>query len=195
MSRVILASGSPRRNDLLRTAEIDFEVIVPAVDEELDAELLAEELAQLIAKKKADSVHETLLASESAAAANTDTIIIAADTIVVLGDKILGKPASAEAAAEMLRMLSGKTHDVITGVCILLHDTETLFAETTKVTFKRLSEKEIGHYITNYEPFDKAGAYAIQEWIGLVGVTRIEGDYFNVVGLPVARVLQELADS
>ena len=143
------------------------------------------------AKKEAD---EAAAAQKKAAAyeVGSEEVLITADTIVVLDDQILGKPADAEEAKQMLRSLSGKTHHVITGVCLKSHDQQHHFSVISEVTFKTLAEEEISYYVENYKPFDKAGAYGIQEWIGYIGVTGLSGSYFNVMGLPVQRIYEEL---
>lgn len=182
--KVILASNSPRRKLLLGGLDLDFEVrIIDDIDESYPEGLEPKSIAEYIAKKKADAYKQTM---------NADELIITADTIVVLGNKILGKPADEKEAKKMLGRLSGKTHQVITGVCMLTTDSEKVFSVTTDVTFRKLFTQEITHYVKNFRPFDKAGAYGIQEWIGHVGVTSIKGSYFNVMGLPVQRIYKEL---
>jgi septum formation protein len=175
--RIILASGSPRRQELLATAGLRFEVIVPDVDESVTEDASPEVQAMAIARRKADAVSVD------------DAIVIAADTLVVLDGIILGKPADAREAVDMLKFLSGRTHAVITGVCIRRDTDAHVFAETTQVTFDQLSDADIMRYVDECTPYDKAGAYAIQEWIGMIGISGIVGDYYNVVGLPVKRVL------
>lgn len=182
--KVILASNSPRRKLLLGGLDLDFEVrVIDDIDESYPEGLEPKSIAEYIAKKKADAYKQTM---------NADELIITADTIVVLGNKILGKPADEKEAKKMLGRLSGKTHQVITGVCMLTTDSEKVFSVTTDVTFRKLFTQEITHYVKNFRPFDKAGAYGIQEWIGHVGVTSIKGSYFNVMGLPVQRIYKEL---
>ena len=140
-------------------------------------------MAGFIAREKADAYRGTI---------GQNDLVITADTVVVVGNEILGKPKDAEDARRMLRLISGRTHQVVTGVCLLTEEKERNFSVTTDVSFRQLSEKEINYYIERYKPFDKAGAYGIQEWIGYVGVTSISGSYFNVMGLPVQRVWEEI---
>ena len=186
--KIILASGSPRRKQLLELAEIPFEVIVCHTDETYPANLSPSDVAIHIAHNKAEAVQRNLSLKDDPWA----SIIIGADTIVVLGDDIIGKPTDKEDAVRILSLLSGKTHQVITGVCILSATKKIVFAETTSVTFHPLTIHQIEHYIDHHKPYDKAGAYAIQEWIGAVGIQSIQGDFYNVMGLPVSRVVGEL---
>ncbi len=181
MSRIILASQSPRRKQLLEWAEIDFEVIVKETDESYPMHLTVEEVPVHIARNKALAVQQSL---------SDDRIIIAADTIVVLGNRIIGKPKHMDDALQILTALSGQKHQVITGVVILKDRKETAFADITEVNFHELSQEQITYYINKYRPYDKAGAYAIQEWIGVIGIQSILGDFYNVMGLPVSRVVQ-----
>lgn len=181
--RIILASGSPRRKQLLEEMGLKFEVIITSVPEEGPPELEGRELAMHLAAEKARILKPGLKKTD---------IVIAADTIVWCNDMLLGKPVGTDEAAEMLRCISGRTHEVITGVCIMTSDKEILFSDSTKVTFGKLTDEEIHYYIDNYKPYDKAGAYGIQEWIGYIGCSRIEGSYFNVMGLPVQRLYREL---
>ncbi len=183
MQSIILASQSPRRQQLLKSAEIDFTVMVSGVEENFDASATPEEIAAYLAKIKAAAV---------AKLTGDETIIVAADTVVAFQNKIYNKPADTTEAITMLEELSGNTHKVITGVCIISKGKEIVFTETTEVSFYTLSQTQIEHYVFNYQPFDKAGGYAIQEWIGLIGIKEIKGDYYNVMGLPVAKLLQEL---
>ncbi len=180
---IVLASKSPRRKELLGNIVADFEIRTKEIEEiyppELDASLVPEYLAKL----KASAFTETMA---------DDELIITSDTVVTMNDEIYGKPKDREDAIRILSELSGKSHDVITGVCLRLKDKEVVFSETTRIHFKALSIEEIEYYIDNYQPYDKAGAYAIQEWIGMIGIERMEGDYFNVVGLPLFRLNQEL---
>lgn len=178
---LILASNSPRRQELLRKAGFDFEVRAKEVDESYPEETPPEDVAKYLALKKA-SVYDDI----------KDEIVITADTIVKLNDQILGKPENYEDARRMLAALSGTAHEVITGVCIKNNDKEVVLDDITRVYFKKLSDEEIDYYITNYKPYDKAGAYGIQEWIGMMGIEKIEGSYFNVVGLPVHKVYEAL---
>ncbi len=184
MKRIILASNSPRRRELLGGLDLDFEVkVLPDIDESYPDNLPAAEVAGYISREKA-APYRTLIGE--------DALVITADTVVIVGDEVLGKPKDAEDAHRMLQLISGRTHQVITGVCLLTTDKERSFSVTTDVTFKQLSEDEIAYYIEHYKPFDKAGAYGIQEWIGYVGVTSINGSYFNVMGLPVQRLWEEI---
>jgi septum formation protein len=183
MEKIILASQSPRRRELLHLAEIDFEVIVANTDESYLEGLSFEDTAIYIAKNKA-----LVIALE-----NADRIILAADTIVVCNNKILGKPVDRADAIAILSQLSGNTHLVITGVCIVNKENEICFADTTTVSFHKLTPDQIIYYVDKYKPYDKAGAYAIQEWIGAVAIKGIEGDFYNVMGLPVSRVVAALA--
>ena len=183
MNKIILASQSPRRKQLLEWAEIPFEVVVKETDEHFPPGLTPEEVAIYIARNKAIAVQEERKADE---------IIMAADTIVVLGDNIIGKPVHREDAVSILLALSGEIHRVITGVVIRKGEHEIAFADVTEVDFHKLSISEIEFYVDKYKPYDKAGAYAIQEWIGVVGIKSINGDFYNVMGLPVSRVAREL---
>ena len=181
---IVLASNSPRRRELLGGLGIDFQVkVLPDVSENFPENLPVERVAEFIAKEKAEAYREAMQANE---------LIITADTIVVVGSEVLGKPAGPDEARSMLQKLSGCSHQVITGVCLTTLQEQRCFSVTTHVTFKQLSQEEIDYYIATYQPFDKAGAYGIQEWIGYIGVTRLEGSYFNVMGLPVQRIYTEL---
>lgn len=180
--KLILSSNSPRRKELLAGLDIPFEVLVmDGIDETYPNTLPTNEIAEFIARKKAEAY-----------TVDNGEVVITADTIVVLEDKVMGKPADEAEASEMLRMLSGKTHHVITGVCLKGYDKQKSFSVFSEVTFKKLTEEEINYYVSNYKPFDKAGAYGIQEWIGYIGVTSLKGSYFNVMGLPVQRIYEEL---
>ncbi len=183
MTRIILASQSPRRKQLLEWAEVPFEIVVKETDERFPPDLTPEEIPVYIARNKALAVAQTRNAGE---------VILAADTIVVLGENIIGKPVHKEDAISMLLALSGEKHKVITGVVIRKGEKEITFADITEVEFHELSVKEIEFYVEKYKPYDKAGAYAIQEWIGVVGIKSIHGDFYNVMGLPVSRVVREL---
>ena len=183
MQKIILASQSPRRKQLLEWAELPFEVAVFETDESYPPGLEPVEIAQHIALNKAIVARENIAKG---------SIVIAADTIVVLRDSILGKPVHREEAISMLLALSGEKHKVITGVAILKDDLEIVFADTTEVEFHHLTEAEIEFYVDKYKPYDKAGAYAIQEWIGVIGIKSVQGDFYNVMGLPVSRVMKEL---
>lgn len=194
--KLILASNSPRRRELLAGLDIPYEVkVIKGIDESYPASLPAADVAGYIAKKKA-APYKRWFEDDSnvpeGVVTDNDTIVVTADTVVVVDDVILGKPSSREDAANMLRTISGKTHQVYTGVCLLSPTEERGFSVRTDVTFKNLSEEEIAYYIDKYQPFDKAGAYGIQEWIGYIGVTKLEGSYFNVMGLPVQRINDEL---
>jgi septum formation protein len=188
MNKIILASGSPRRKQLLELAEISFEVIVCHTDEIYPPGLSPSNVAMHIAHNKAEVVQKNLSLKDN----TQSSIIIGADTIVVLGDNIIGKPTDREDAIRILSLLSGKTHQVITGVCILSATEKIVFAEETSVTFHPLTVDQIEYYVEHYKPYDKAGAYAIQEWIGAIGIQSIKGDFYNVMGLPVSRVVGEL---
>ncbi len=182
--RIILASNSPRRKELLAGLDIPFEVrVIDGIDESYPADLPTKEIAEYISKKKAMAYRQTMAADE---------LIITADTIVVLGDEVMGKPHDETEAKQMLRKLSGQTHQVITGVTLTTHQRQVSFSVETDVTFKTLSDEEIAYYVTKYRPMDKAGAYGIQEWIGYVGVTGLQGSYYNVMGLPVQRIYETL---
>lgn len=181
--RIILASGSPRRRQLLSELGLNFTVVKREYCEDYPEYLKGAEIAIYLAKVKAASFRAEISENE---------IIITADTIVWCNGGVLGKPSGKEEALEMIKILSGNTHEVITGVCLLSSSKENCFHEVTKVTFDILSEVEMNYYIDNFKPFDKAGAYGIQEWIGLAGCTRIEGSYYNVVGLPVQKLYREL---
>jgi septum formation protein len=182
MEKIILASQSPRRKELLHLAEIDFEVIVANTDESYPDDLSFEDTAMHIAKNKALAIAQN----------NAGRIILAADTIVVCNNKIIGKPIDREDAIAILTELSGNIHHVITGVCIVKNDAKILFADSTTVSFHALTQEQIIFYVDKYKPYDKAGAYAIQEWIGAVGIKKVEGDFYNVMGLPISRVVASL---
>ena len=182
--KIILASNSPRRRELLAGLDLDFEVkVIKGIDESYPDTLAPEEVAQYIAAKKADAYVPTI---------HEDNLVITADTVVIVDKKILGKPNDESEAKSMLRLISGKSHQVVTGVCLVTKDKRREFSVSTDVTFRALSESEIDYYVSHYRPFDKAGAYGIQEWIGYVGVTALNGSYFNVMGLPVQRIYSEL---
>ena len=181
--KIILASQSPRRRELLHLAEIDFDIIVADTDESYPTDLSFEEIAIHIAKNKALAVaHQN----------TTDKIIVAADTIVVCDDEVIGKPTNEEDAVNIISKLSGNKHTVITGVYMVQKTKEIFFADVTEVTFHNLTQTQIKYYVNKYKPFDKAGAYAIQEWIGAVGIKNINGDFYNVMGLPISRVVEAL---
>lgn len=179
--KIILASQSPRRKMLLEWAEIPFEVRVKETDETYRRDISTEDVPVAIAKIKARAIERT-----------ADEIVIAADTVVVLNDEIIGKPVDSEDARRILKKLSGRTHRVITGVVIMNGEHEYSFSDITEVSFHTLTDEQINFYIEKYKPFDKAGAYAIQEWIGVTGIEKINGDFYNVMGLPVSRVVKTL---
>ncbi len=183
MNKIILASQSPRRKQLLEWAEVPFEVIVEETDEHFPPGLSPEQIAIYIARNKALAVQRKR---------NPGEIIIAADTIVVLNNHIIGKPVHREEALTILMALSGERHKVITGVVIKKDEQEISFADTTEVEFHDLTTEQIEFYVDKYKPYDKAGAYAIQEWIGVIGIKSVNGDFYNVMGLPVSRVVKEL---
>lgn len=181
---IVLASNSPRRRDLLAGLGIEFEVrVLPGIDESYPDSLPANEIPLYIAAEKAEANRKEMRQGD---------LVITADTVVVCDGKALGKPADAAEARAMLELLSGKTHQVVTGVCLMSPERQRTFAVTTDVTFKELTADETEYYIQTYRPYDKAGAYGIQEWIGYIGVTGISGSFFNVMGLPVQRVYSEL---
>ena len=182
--KYILASNSPRRKELLAGLGLDFEVrVIDGIDESYPASLPASQVAQFIAEKKAQAYRASMA---------PDELIITADTVVIVGSDILGKPKDEADAVRMLREISGRTHQVTTGVCLTTATRQRSFSVTTDVTFKQLTDAEIQHYVSTYRPFDKAGAYGIQEWIGYIGVTGLNGSYYNVMGLPVQRIYTEL---
>ncbi|HEY6974824.1 MAG TPA: Maf family nucleotide pyrophosphatase [Chitinophagaceae bacterium] len=186
IQKIILASQSPRRKQLLEWAEIPFEVVVQFTDESFPGDMAIEEVPVYIAKNKAEKVKRSLNIT------NKQIPILAADTIVVLNKKIIGKPKDRNEAIDILTSLSGNKHEVITGVVILTQENLISFEDTTEVIFHQLTKNEIEFYIDKYKPYDKAGAYAIQEWIGVIGIKSISGDFYNVMGLPVSRVVREL---
>jgi septum formation protein len=183
MNKIILASQSPRRKQLLEWAEVPFDVLVKETDEHFPPGISPEEAAVYIARNKAIAVQDITGASAT---------VLAADTIVVLGESIIGKPVHREEAVSILHALSGEKHRVITGVVIRKGDEEIAFADITEVEFHPLTLEQIEFYVDNYKPYDKAGAYAIQEWIGVVGIKSINGDFYNVMGLPVSKVVMAL---
>jgi len=183
--QIVLASRSPRRKQLLEQLGLEFEIGTKKdVEETFSANFSPVENAKYLSKIKAFPYVDDLISDKK--------IIISADTVVSIADKVLGKPTDREDAMRMLTLLSGNEHEVITGVTLTSKDKQETFAVSTKVHFKPLSKAEIEHYVDTYQPYDKAGAYGIQEWIGLIGIDRIEGSYFNVVGLPVQRLYAEL---
>lgn len=182
--KVILASGSPRRRELMAGLGVNYEVrILPDVDESYPNTLQGEEIPLYIAKEKADAYIPMM---------QPDELIITADTIVWLDGKVLGKPRDREDALQMLRTMSGRTHEVFTGVCITTTDWQRSLTAQTEVRFATLSEDEIIYYVDNFKPMDKAGAYGVQEWIGFIGVENISGSYYNIMGLPVQKLYREL---
>ncbi len=181
---IILASQSPRRQELLKGLDIQFRTqVIDGIDESYPEGLTAEDIPVYISKQKAEA-YKSLLGE--------NTLIITADTIVWSEGQVLGKPKDEAEAFAMINQLSGKTHQVITGVCILTKDEERVFSTNTDVSFSKLTDEEIRYYVEKYRPMDKAGAYGIQEWIGYIGVEHINGSYFNVMGLPVQRLYKEL---
>lgn len=183
--KIVLASNSPRRKELLGGLGVDFEVrTLNDIDESYPDTLPAQQVSEYITGKKADAYEVA-----------DGEIIITADTVVVVDDNILGKPADALEAKRMLRAISGKTHQVMTSVCIASSGLRKLFTVTTDVTFRQLTDGEIDYYVDTFRPLDKAGAYGIQEWIGYIGVTSLNGSYYNVMGFPVQRVYEVLRDS
>ncbi len=184
---IILASNSPRRRELLSGLGLDYEVrTLPGIDESYPSTLQGEEIPDYISSKKASAYLDALKENE---------LLITADTIVWLEGRVLGKPSDEEEARQMLHDLSGKTHQVITGVTLATTSFQKSFASVSQVTFATLTEEEINYYVTHYHPMDKAGSYGVQEWIGFIGVERIEGSYFNVMGLPVQRLYRELKEA
>lgn len=181
--KIILASGSPRRQQFLKELDIDFEIRLKEIEEIYPEHLQAEEITDFLAKLKANAFENELKDNE---------ILITSDTIVWLKNQALGKPNDASHALKMLTEMSGKTHEVITSVCIKTNQREIVFHDKTLVTFASLTSQEIEYYLKNYQPFDKAGSYGIQEWIGLVAIEKIEGSYANVVGLPTHKLYSEL---
>ena len=181
--KIILGSASPRRQELLKSLGIDFEIRVSDLKEKYPKNLKEKEISEFLATQKSEHLSKMLKGEE---------LLITADTIVVKGDRVLNKPKDKLEAKEMLEFLSGDEHLVITSVCLRNQQNRVVFSSVTKVFFKSLSAAEIDFYVKEYKPFDKAGAYGIQEWIGLVGIEKIEGSYFNVVGLPISKLYQNL---
>ena len=180
---LILASGSPRRQELLKSLGVPFEIRIKEIDEVYPKHLKKSEISDYLAQLKSNAFVEEL---------NPRDLLITSDTIVWYHNMALGKPKSKDDAFQMLQKLSGKTHEVITSVCIKSLQKEDIFNCITKVTFKELSSEEIQFYIDNYNPMDKAGAYGIQDWIGQIGITKIEGSYFNVMGFPIHKIYSQL---
>jgi septum formation protein len=183
MHKIILASQSPRRRQILKDAGIDFESRAKDTNEDFPPTLPKKDIPVFLAQKKAAAFLPEL---------NNEELLITADTIVIIGEEILNKPADRKEAIQMLQKISGKMHEVVTGVCLTTKDKQVCFADLTKVFFLPLSLSDIEYYVDNHKPYDKAGSYGIQEYIGYVGIEKIEGSYFNVVGLPIHRVVQEL---
>lgn len=182
--KLILASNSPRRRQLLTELGLAYEVRLREVEEDFPPQLKRAEVAEYLAAHKADAYRRDLAADE---------VVLTADTIVCLGEEVLNKPADAAEATDMLTRLQGRAHDVFTGVCLLAADgRRVVFSDQTTVHFRALSPAEISHYITTAQPFDKAGSYGAQDWLGMVGITKLEGSYFTVMGLPTHRVWEEL---
>ena len=182
--KIVLASNSPRRKELLSGLDVDFEVrVLSGIDESYPASLPTMQIAEYISKKKAAAYRETMA---------VDELVITADTVVILGDKVMGKPKDDAEACRMLRELSGQTHQVITGVTLTTMERQISFSVKTDVTFKELTNEEIHYYVEKYHPMDKAGAYGIQEWIGHIGVTGLSGSFYNVMGLPIQRIYEAL---
>jgi septum formation protein len=181
--RITLASRSPRRQQLLAEMGLKFEVVVKEFDETYPKELNGRQIAEYIAAKKADSFRDGL---------EEDEIVITADTIVWCNNKVLGKPVNIKESIRILKEISGITHEVITGVSVVSKGKKIVFSDSTRVTFDKMTDEEITYYAENYQPLDKAGAYGIQEWIGIIGCSFINGSYFNVVGLPVQKLYREL---
>lgn len=181
---IILASKSPRRQELLKGIGVPFSIITKDVDESFSANISSYDVAPYLSVKKAKAFEENELPE--------NYMVITADTVVVVDDEILGKPKDAEEARQMLRLISGKRHSVITGVSIRTKDKIKTFSAMSKVSFDTLGEEEIDYYVNNFKPFDKAGAYGIQEWIGYIGVSSVEGSYFNVMGLPTQKLYKML---
>jgi septum formation protein len=179
---LILASSSPRRQYLMKEAGFTFTVEKPDVEESFPSEMPVEQVAKYLAEKKAEFFRPEI----------KEEIVITADTVVILEGKILNKPQDRNEAIAMLTALSGKTHLVMTGVSIVSKEKEESFDDTTEVTFVTLSPQQIEYYVDNYKPYDKAGAYGAQDWIGMVAIDRIKGSYFNVMGLPIHKVYQHL---
>jgi septum formation protein len=180
--KIILASKSPRRQELLRQMDVDFRIVLKEVDESYPDGLTPTEIAVYIAEKKAMAFDEEA----------GDEIVLTADTIVEIDGHILGKPETEEHAVEMLKMLSGKVHRVVTGVCLMYKGHINKFFDVSEVFFRKLTDEEIINYVSKYKPMDKAGSYGIQEWIGVTAIERINGSYTNVVGLPTEKVYQQL---
>lgn len=188
---IILASNSPRRRELLAGLDLEYRTwVISGIDESYPESLPTGEIAEFIARKKA----EPYLLDENKGVLGDNDIILTADTVVILDDEVMGKPHDKEEAVSMLEKLSGRTHKVITGVCLASKTKQKSFSVQTNVTFAPLTSQQIEYYVDRYKPYDKAGAYGVQEWIGYVGVTKLEGSYYNVMGLPVQRIYEEMCD-
>lgn len=184
--KIILASNSPRRRELLAGLDIPFQVkVLPGVSESYPEDLPVDQIPEYIAQEKAAAYQGMI---------GEDELVLTADTVVILKNEVLGKPKGLREASEMLHRLSGKTHRVVTGVCLTTQTEQRHFSVTTEVTFRELTDIEISYYVDRYKPLDKAGAYGVQEWIGYIGVTGLKGSYYNVMGLPVQRIYQELKE-
>ncbi len=182
MHKIILASQSPRRKQLMELAELQFDIIIADVDETNPPGMQGDLVPEYLAKKKAAAIEEQV----------HDAIIVAADTVVLLDHEILGKPKDEADAINILTKLSGRKHEVVTGVCMQQGQKKISFSTVTEVYFRPLTDEQIKHFVSNYKPYDKAGAYAIQEWIGMIGIEKINGDYYNVMGLPIGEVVIRL---
>jgi septum formation protein len=184
--KLILASQSPRRQGMLRDLGLPFEIRLKDIDESFSPDMPLAEVPVMLAQRKAAAFLPELQADE---------LLITADTVVICGNKILNKPTDAVEAIAMLTLLSGAKHQVVTGFCLTTTQKQVALSDTTDVYFRELDKEEIAHYVAQYKPFDKAGSYGVQEWIGMTGITRIDGSYFNVVGLPVHRVYEALKEN
>lgn len=183
---ILLGSGSPRRRDLLASLDIDFrQIAIKDVDESYPSDMPAEEVPAYLSRVKAEAYRDEL---------NPGDILITADTVVILDGKILGKPEDERQAVEMLTELSGRTHEVVTGVTLMALGAVETFSEKTAVSFAEISSEDIEHYVTEYRPLDKAGAYGVQEWIGQAAVTGINGCFYNVMGLPTSALYHRLGE-
>lgn len=182
MHKIILASQSPRRRQLMEAAELSFDIVIADVDETNPPGMDGALVPEYLAKKKAAAIEKNA----------HDAIIVAADTVVLLDNEILNKPKDEADAISILKKLSGRIHKVVTGVCMQKGVQQVCFSTTTEVHFRDLDEAQIKHYVAEYKPYDKAGAYAIQEWIGMIGIEKIDGDYYNVMGLPIGEVVIRL---
>ncbi|SDD68538.1 Maf family protein [Niabella drilacis] len=182
-NRIVLASSSPRRKQILEWADVPFDILTREIDESFNPELDLRAAVADVALRKAHAVIGEV---------EQGRIVLAADTVVALNDWVIGKPKSREEAIHMLTRLQDATHQVITGVALVKDQQQILFSDVTEVTFYPLTPRQIVYYIDRYQPFDKAGSYAIQEWIGVTGIKNINGDFYNVMGLPVSRILQEI---